>query len=248
LYNIHGKQQGTFKMASRKYNLNDTYFSEPSIESAYWAGFLAADGNLDKRDHNRVTVGLSLKDLSHLKLFTDSIGYEGTIKIKKTSNGYDCALLQFSSKQVVDDLTGIYNLTPNKSLTLVPPTITGKDLQVAFSVGYIDGDGGLYYSKSKRDIQLQFVGTNEICVWIKNVLDEIIGNNTHGGIYRLSNQFKYSITSYSAYKIAKYVQSTSLPFMARKWNVTDKCDEDRGRIFSRDEYASKNMFFKTLPA
>jgi len=54
------------KAASRKYGLNENSFSKITLESCYWAGFIAADGNI----YNKyLSIELNNIDEKHLQKF-----------------------------------------------------------------------------------------------------------------------------------------------------------------------------------
>lgn len=56
----------------RTYNVNDYYFTDSSNQSIYWAGFIAADGCLSKKD-NSFSLSVAIKDIAHLEKFKENI-------------------------------------------------------------------------------------------------------------------------------------------------------------------------------
>ena len=65
----HLPNLGKFK---RKYSLNDNFFKELNPTSAYWLGFIAADGCLYSKT-NCLRIGLNKSDDNHLKKFLKAI-------------------------------------------------------------------------------------------------------------------------------------------------------------------------------
>ena len=118
--------------------IDKTYFDNPNTEkSAYWAGFIAADGYIFK-PNNYTRLEISIKDKNHLELLGKDIGKNVTDYEKHNS-----CKLTISSRHIVDTLEQ-YNITQNKSLTLRFPTNINSDNIHHFIRGYFDGDGCFY--------------------------------------------------------------------------------------------------------
>ena len=165
---------------------DDNFFSTPNKLNCYWAGFIAADGNIEERKHrksNRLSITLSEKDHEHLKRFKNDIGYEGTIKKYKSKRTiikgkkYDrkpTVSIRLTSQKLIDDLKKNFNIIPRKTFILEPPNITDLDLIFCYIIGYIDGDG--HITKRKRDGSLIVgaLGTEELMLWIRRSFNEIL--------------------------------------------------------------------------
>jgi hypothetical protein len=109
----------------RKYFFNESYFSNMTNESIYWAGFIAADGCLYGKQKS-LSIMLSKRDKDHLFKFKDAVKYTGDILdlTKTCTNGARCELVRLTingCKSYYDDLIRLYNITPKKSLTIRPP-------------------------------------------------------------------------------------------------------------------------------
>ena len=118
--------------------INETYFDNPNTEkSAYWAGFIAADGYIYK-PNNYVRLEINIKDKQHLELLGNDIGKNVT-----EYNKHNSCKLTISSKHIINTLEQ-YNITQNKSLTLQFPTNINTDNIHHFIRGYFDGDGSFY--------------------------------------------------------------------------------------------------------
>lgn len=63
----------------RKYSINKEYFKYINEENCYWAGFIAADGNIS-RDMRKLSIKLSIKDKELLENFIKDIEYTNEIK------------------------------------------------------------------------------------------------------------------------------------------------------------------------
>src|ERR1035437_1379987 len=129
---------------------NEDFFEINSPESFYLAGFIAADGNVDK-NLSRITIALAEKDINFLEDIKKLIccnaklskhidyGSKRNPLYKDTVNYF----LRFSSKKMVEDLQK-WNIIPNKTKTYdFPECAMTNDLVSHYMRGYFDGDGCL---------------------------------------------------------------------------------------------------------
>jgi hypothetical protein len=163
-------------ITSRRDNFdNHFYFHIPNIENSYWAGYLAADGNIDK-DSNRISF--IQKDKSVLKRFQECIKYtQGKITSRTDKKlGNVCSYIRISSKQMVEDLAANFNIIPNKSLVLEPPTKLNYQCALAYITGYIDGDGCIRWAKIKKHkfVACSITGTKNNLIWMTGLIDPTI--------------------------------------------------------------------------
>lgn len=194
--------------------------------SCYWGGFLAADGCVYdvKRIHptwqNRLQLYVSRKDQEHLGRFIDFISYQGTL-IEKNNGGYPLVGLDVSDDHLCGSLSSKFGIFPHKSLTLLPPPINQLDHQLAFIVGYLDGDGWICYENrvgAKPVIQVGVCGTYNLLYWMKGVLDGISKSET--GSIRKKNKarsYEYRFGQRKALSLLRSVTNLGLPLMERKW-------------------------------
>lgn len=216
-----------------KYSLNHQYFTYPTLENCYWAGFLAADGNIGIKD-NRIGIKLHLQDKEHLCKLQKIILYDGEVTencVKRLSCN-----LRFSSKQIKLDLEKNFNITPQKTLTLIEPNLLDKKMIYAFIAGYIDGDGSYCWSgRNHKRPNLSIYGTERMLSWIKRSLGDI--NNK---ICYVARDRLYSIT-FSGNK-ALYARSfyidLPLPFLERKYLYWEKTKSELNDLSVLDCYNS----------
>lgn len=117
----------------KKYNIN--FFDEYTKESCYWAGFIAADGNI-KKNRNSVNIHLQLSDLSHLEKFAQVINFEGNIE--KTDNS---CRITIDGEWYVKKLEENFGIIPQKTFIITFPTKMPKIFMADYLRGYFDGDG-----------------------------------------------------------------------------------------------------------
>lgn len=161
----------------RTYNVNDLFFNELNEKSAYWLGFIYADGYISKTE-NCIRITLSDKDENHLIKFKNDIESESSITyhMNRYSEKYSLTKktrISIFSKQIKQDL---YNLgcTSSKSLTCKFPNLP-ENLIPHFIRGYFDGDGSVYIIKPRGrmknpSIGCSFIGNKEFMEVLRDKL------------------------------------------------------------------------------
>lgn len=159
-----------------KKKYNQQFFDEYSPESAYWAGFILADGNIT-RNSSLLQIALSNVDESHLLKFCQAIGLEN----KLTQDG-DCVRMSVSGKHICQSLADNFGVYPRKSNVCVFPEQIPNHLWSHFIRGVFDGDGcvtcGRYTNKmleQKRNIVINFTGSVALLDFLKNHFHNHIG-------------------------------------------------------------------------
>jgi hypothetical protein len=134
---------------SRCHQLNEHYFDALTPESAYWLGYLGADGCISVRktgpNYRQFIVSLASKDYEQLEAFRDAL--ETTYPIHGPYRG--CWSLTMTSYHMCKILER-RGLTQRKSLTMAFPSAP-RALEIYVMRGLVDGDGylGEVYRKSR---------------------------------------------------------------------------------------------------
>jgi hypothetical protein len=211
------------------YNCNEDYFSVVCSENSYWAGFLAADGNIS-RNNKSLAFGLKTSDIKTIEEFKLALSSESIIKnhVKKLNGKtYYFSDIFITSKKLCEDLTKNFNITNKKSLTLMPPKINDCFLDY-YIKGYIDGDGSICeYTRKKNsltEIRISMLGTLEVLTCIKNRFLKIL--NKKDGIYlckkdpnkdgKIKNTWSLHMSLSSSVEIFKYYYNLDYG-IDRKW-------------------------------
>lgn len=112
------------------------FFDHFTPESAYWAGFLAADGCV-RSTRATVSLRLAVADFDHVEKFRRAVHYNGEVKTSGSA-----AYLHINGPRWVISLKRNFNITPRKSLTYSLPALP-SDALPHFIRGVIDGDGSI---------------------------------------------------------------------------------------------------------
>ena len=225
------------------YSVNDCFFSEYNILSCYYAGLLAADGCVRNEKHFSLTQSGKNKVL--IESFIKDISYTGLIYKENPKNGKTSFRVSITSRKIVKDLEEKFNITTKKSLTLVPPEISEKNLTMSFIAGLIDGDGsvGLYNFKGKdKKVPIVTVcGTLEIIQWANNFI-----NKEFPSIRRFKKQNKCRkltqrntyLISFSGARVVKLfleMKKYNIP-CSHKWDVIKNQIEKFGESYYLDDH------------
>lgn len=159
-------------------NLKTNYFENiDSKEKAYWLGFLCADGGINIRE-TQLQVHLSIKDEDQINKFIKVVGanpdkkrYYGPYEHSGKS-----VMVFIIDKVFVSHLVG-QGCTYDKTSTLRLPSFGNMKLDLAFLMGYFDGDG--------RESDCQISSSN----W--NMLEDIKNR------YDIESKIRRSTTAYN---------------------------------------------------
>lgn len=200
-----------------------TYFDSLSMESAYWAGFIAADGcvRVTNKYEYRLQLVLKQSELYHIERFKSCIAYSGNIGLYTNNQNYKSASMTIhGAKPLLDSLETIYNITQRKSLTLQPPNITDPELIKAFIIGYIDGDGCFTHTSGGKYLSLSILGTYSFLSWVSEQLFLISGIRVRKLIRCRKDTETYQIiaSANKALSIWRSLNCVDVPKLERKWS------------------------------
>lgn len=215
---VHKANRRGLKTRDSKISYKRNFFKVPNLISSYYAGLLAADGNVYYHKDNgcQVVLGLHEDDGLHVSKFADTLGYTGNLKTYKNGKHNIVRLSLCKAKELARDLEANFNITPNKSLSLQPPKLA-HELSLAYLIGYIDGDGciGSYKNNIGRDTTILtcvIVGTEGIVNWAKALLNLTNKVQDKGNYYRIAFNGKRAL------EILQHLKQISVPHLKRKWD------------------------------
>ena len=194
---------GRFK---KKIYVNDNFFTKLNSVSAYWAGFIAADGVLSNRDKN-LSIALNKRDIKHLYKFIKAVKSNAHVGCIKSNNS---AHVNLYSKPLFNSLIKL-GITPNKSLTITNVSLS-QSLMPHFIRGVFDGDGWI---SGKRITHVQFgiAGNRPFLQQIQDVLVKKCHVN-RVKLYPLfprGRAFKLQYTGSQIFKILEFLYKKSKP-------------------------------------
>lgn len=174
-YNIKIEQHPIRK----KYNAK--FFSEYTPQTCYWAGFIAADGNIHNAK-NRLSINISNTDINHLEKFVHQIGYEGIIHHQEATCSHSATCrIDLGGEEIVNDLKNFFGIMPKKTLTISLPENIPYYLWSHYFRGYADGDGCISFSDNRPHFSVVSGSTIMINQWLNYLYNKGIRINNNTG-------------------------------------------------------------------
>lgn len=184
-----------------------------NLKSAYWWGFIMADGHLTKK--GELIIQLNKRDENHLNKLALLLNSK-TNTIKE-----DYVILRVQDKNFGKKWLNIFNINTPKTYT--PPNLSifyNKELLLSFFIGLIDGDGCIWESKKWLNLRIELHGN-----WLNEL--QIISNHLKS-MYDIDSKVKMTkrgtskidINTKKDLKILKdYIKNSEC--LERKWSRLD---------------------------
>ena len=198
--------------AKRTNQIKEDIFDEINEESAYWIGFILADGNIyyPKNRSKQLNFGLKESDREHLEKFKKFVGSN-----KQLYYNNKAVFLSIYSNRIVDKIEE-YGITQRKSLTAKVPEMLKNNRH--FWRGVVDGDGWVTINKEGYPT-IGLCGTIDV---IKSFI-ELTGKRVKIGQPNLDKNFvQIAYTTTSAQILCKYLYDDSEIYLNRKYENYEK--------------------------
>jgi len=210
---------------------DENFFERDTEEAWYWAGFIAADGSINK---TVLDIALCSKDIEHLKKFKVQIKTSKEIVLRppttsyyndKSINSTECCRLMVASKKIVTDLKK-WNIIPNKTLIYsLPDELLIHPMIRHFIRGIIDGDGCWRIKDKKHNLHsVELCGTYKICEQINNIfhINNLISQNYSPHKVNFSKAYAIAFNSQKDLeKIREFLYKDSTIFLQRKFDIAN---------------------------
>ncbi|GHO67200.1 hypothetical protein KSC_060920 [Ktedonobacter sp. SOSP1-52] len=193
---------------NRKYTINDAAFVALSEESAYWMGFIAADGCLRQGTKGISTVAIQLaeKDAEHLMRLRSFLNAEHPVTVN-----HGKASFIFSSATIYQKLIDC-GITPNKTATLTFPLTIPHTLRHHFIRGYFDGDGSIGRGKDNCPF-FNLLGTEAFLRSVLSILPVTAKVNKRADC----NIYRIQLWGEKARQTFRWMYQDATVFLPRKW-------------------------------
>jgi hypothetical protein len=210
----------------RTCSLNEVVFDIITEESAYWTGFLMADGNISyKREIPIIALHLKETDLSHLEKFRTFVGSSHKIGhyINKRWGNISCSL-SFSSERIANRLAE-YGIVRRKCFV---GKAAGLEDNKHFWRGIMDGDGhlGVYHRKTLMEITrpvpyISVTGNFYVCLQFKAFLENALGT-LMPNIVSCKRSYSFSVSDHRALRAIKLLYEDCTLALDRKLGTAKK--------------------------
>jgi hypothetical protein len=211
------------KTALRIHSLRETAFDVITEQSAYWLGFLMADGSVtSSKGKNAVSVCASVKDFSHLDALRKWLHATCPVTryISKCSNGalVKMCVFRFSSERIVAALAR-YGVVPTKSLTAKVSNDLKTDRH--FWRGVLDGDGCLgIYGMSTPLVHLS--GSLYLCQQFAGFASQSLGLKYRARVTKIGRYAIFRLGSNNARVMASALYSNCTIYLPRKHAIAQR--------------------------
>jgi len=198
----------------RLYKVKDDAFSNWTEESAYWLGFISADGYLYEK--NRVlVVTLSKRDEKHLMKLREFIATNNPIYTR-----HKRVTLRVRSDKIYHDLVAL-GITPRKSLRLEFPNIP-KNFLRPYILGYSDGDGSIFYTKSGL-VGWKVLGSRQFLETLAEIIKSKCGVKVNINKCSDCKSYYIQVTGEKAKRVLRWLYEGATVYLDRKYEKYKLC-------------------------
>lgn len=204
------------------YRCDADAFERSTDESAYWLGFLLADGCVTAGRRFTLSVALKESDRPHMEALREFLRAESPIKRDAVRQSVS---LVVSSERLVSSLMA-RGCTPRKSATLeFPPS--GLLHRPHFVRGVFDGDGSIYcYRRPYPQPTVSIIGSPPFLKGLQDVMCSDAGLSKNK-LYRAGNSDVAMSLAWTGMgnisKIYNYLYGGGGPCLARKKERFKEC-------------------------
>ena len=206
----------------RTISFNEVAFDAVTEESAYWIGFLMADGTIVKSEGHSpaLILGLAPVDTAHVEKFksflkSSHVVMDSTAKCGKYGV-FRATRFSVRSQKLVDALAK-FGVVPNKSKRA---QVIGLENDRNFWRGVIDGDGCVHVRKAGTP-SLTLVGSKELLTQFVSYTQSI-GVQSHATIRPHSSIFQIAFVGSSAKQILAHLYQDASIVLDRKAEAVKK--------------------------
>lgn len=218
-------------LKKEKHTYNHDYFNKIDTEdTAYWLGFIYADGCVcyrPEKSNTELAIKLSSVDDEHLRKFNKCI--DGNCNITYATrecnlNGkmHESVALRVYSKRMVEDLMK-HGITQNKTFTIEFPEIR-EDLIRHFIRGFFDGDGCVSnHNKKAKTIQIDFCSAS--LSFLKSLRATLYSFGVSSYIIdeKARNTYRLYVSGLNnCHKMVCFMYNNSNMYLDRKFNKTKR--------------------------
>ena len=199
------------KSSGKRMRTTDLSFlelEELTPQSAYWWGFIMADGHLSKQ--NALIITLKDTDIEHLKKIAKKIN--GNV-IQR--NGF-CHLFA-EDKNLMLKWKSMLNMVETAKTYFPPKLSIFQKYFIYFFIGFVDGDGCIWLNKNYPQLKIELHSSwYENLMWFKDMLAHYGIKSTNVKINKKGSSCLTIGNADDIKKISCFVNNVD--FLERKWN------------------------------
>ena len=195
-----------------KKQVNSSFFDEWNELSAYWLGFIFADGHLS----NNNCLEICIKDKEHIEKFKTNINSNHSISVK-TINNNDYYRINMRDQHLGNRLKQL-GVTSNKTYGWTIPDIPMEYMN-HFIRGLFDGDGNFNNRQYRPVIRIVSYDISVLENIIEIIKQQLPNVNDHIRIYNYDNRIpELNISSHKAVReFLDWLYKDATIFLDRKY-------------------------------
>lgn len=230
------------KTTTRKYYWDFDFFGRDSPETAYWAGFIMADGYTGPSSRGSFHLGLSIgiKDRMHLETFCSHLGLTtNQIRERKrqTPYGFSHTCEISVTHPSLGKALERWGIIPKKTTVWIRPQVSIGAMP-HFLRGWLDGDGNITVSKTQA---MSICGHPIAMQWIGDALVAL----GYSGTYSIRHEKNYAYLSVGGIlqmlQVYYLLHGNESPRLDRKWSRIESYHSPRLDLL-RQLNAHKSLF------
>lgn len=217
---------GVTSKVKRKRQGSLSFLDSLTENSAYWWGFIMADGHLSPR--GELCICLSGQDQDYLKILANHLHCRTTVRIKSggfSKENSEFIDLRIQDKKFQEKWYSILEYINPK--TYNPPKLDvfyKKNLLIYFLIGFIDGDGSIWVNNQTETNHGSIALRIEVHPNWKDRFKELFSKVEE--MYEIKFNLKTNSKGYikaeiasrkDLEKLSKYIDKCD--YMVRKWNI-----------------------------
>lgn len=212
---------------ARLYRFNA--FSNRDADTAYWAGFLMADGSIS--DSGAISLTSHEQDRGHVVLFARWIGLTEADVHQAKANKYSGpkATVHIGHSRFVSDL-GVWGVVPRKSYVFSEPQVS-DELFPHFVRGWFDGDGCVSLRKGRE--RCRITGNRTAMEWLSDQIHSRSGGMISPKVVDRKDGRVWAKLclngANNVLKVVRWMRPYVTPCLDRKWLVLKAWAETRGQ-------------------
>jgi hypothetical protein len=171
---------------------------------------------------------LQEEDKYHLERFKQDLNCDYEVKPYKVTFRPESSRPQWSIEisrtHICKELERVFNIIPNKSLSLYPPSLEDKNNCWAFMIGLFDGDGTFQRPVNEQsNPKLSWRGTHPILQWVKEHVDTLVPYSNRNKselpkVIKTQSIWSYTVGGERARELYNFLQGFNIPKLRRKWS------------------------------
>lgn len=229
------------------YYYNKNYFEKiDSPDKAYFLGFIAADGNIYRREGHQGMLSISVneKDIEILEYFKKQLNTTKPIQISldKRQEKTKMATIQITGDKIVNDLLSLgigvrktFDIDINNLVKKIPSSYISS-----FYLGYFDGDGSIFLPEG--EISKSSVNISGPIKSLEAMKENLLVYHIEAEVYKDKRNYSQPFGSLEfpnttkKYCFLKFIYSSKVKSLARKRErALELCSRIENNITSRSE-------------